>query len=1144
MSVQAGPPPGVTGAFTRTEYPDNPLARRAPSPPEVAPRAATPPPGRGNGAWRLGNWRLRNKLIIVLLVPLLLAAILGFLRVSSAAQTAADLNDLVDRVTLGQQVSELTQQLQNERNRASEFVASDRRQFRAELDEQFAAVDALLGVVTNTPAEDFGPAASDVARNAQIRLGGLQNLRTAVTDTRYPAVSVIFTYNGMIDTLTALGRAVFTTPDVNLLRQTNDIVLVGDIKEQTQRQHASLLPILLQDDATTTEQGLARTAAAQLDATISEFNNSGLPAARELYAQVVSGEEIDDRIRIETSTLTALTLDGGVIDTPAADWDVAAQGTADKIRLVESQLQEQLRSDGVALAAAASAAAIRDGIIVALAVLIALVLLLLVARAMIRPLRVLRNSAFEIAQNRLPQAISRMQEPDASPDSVRIEPIAVTSTEEIGEVARAFDAVQAEAIRLAGEQALLRANVNDIFVNLSRRSQGLVKRQLGLIDKLEADEQDPDHLGDLFQLDHLATRMRRNNENLLVLAGAAELRPRRRRPVPADDVLRAAVSEVEDYQRIVVRRAPGISVAGPAVNDLVHLMAELLDNATNFSPPDSTVVLSSSLDAGGSLVIEITDSGVGIEPDMLGTINTELANPPTVDVAVSRRMGLFVVGRLAQRNEIGVRLQRAINGEGMVATVTVPAPLLMSPAEAAASEMATSEFPAAGRPASGGWPAPEPATSSRPAMPPVRQPARQPEQLFGGVGGGGHDQAEPAPLPQRQPSPVIPNPRREDDNRYGQDDGRFGQYDGAAARASSPPAPSMPPQMPQMPPPQSPQTPLPRRGDRQTPSGGQPFVPPSVQIPPARQDPFNDLFEAAAPRPEAEAPGPDEPIYDEVRTSWFRLNMTGSTGEHRAVGSDGASAQRPEQPSGNGNGNGHAANGNGGRGPGNGSPAGGWDNNPAGNGGGWDSRPVGRPAQPEARPAQPEGRSAQPEGRPGPARPAPRSAEVNPWTPPAEAEPPSAPVRPAARPAPTPMPSSAAAQPSTPTPTPPAPMPAPAPSSAASPAPIFAEAGEPDEPAKSEWGPIDNGWRAAREFTEFSREFLTDSGLPKRRVRSQPLPGAFAEPPSSGGPSARNPDAVRGRLREYQRGLRQGRVRPDESEPELADQPGTTRGPQ
>jgi len=173
----------------------------------------------------------------------------------------------------------------------------------------------------------------------------------------------------------------------------------------------------------------------------------------------------------------------------------------------------------------------------------------------------------------------------------RVWPIGVTSTDEIGEVARAFDQVHREAVRLAADEAMLRGNLNAMFINLSRRSQSLIERQLSLIDSLEQSEQDSGRLSSLFRLDHLATRMRRNSENLLVLAGH-EVTRRWSQPVPLVDVLRAAISEIEQYERVVFNVQPGIVVVGQAVNDVVHLVAEIVENATTFSPEDTQVYVS------------------------------------------------------------------------------------------------------------------------------------------------------------------------------------------------------------------------------------------------------------------------------------------------------------------------------------------------------------------------------------------------------------------------------------------------------------------------------------------------------------------------------------------------------------------------
>ncbi len=242
--------------------------------------------------------------------------------------------------------------------------------------------------------------------------------------------------------------------------------------------------------------------------------------------------------------------------------------------------------------------------------LLALLLTTVVGRSMVRPLRRLRSGALEVAGVRLPETVRRMSDSDGVGMPLEVEPIDVDSTDEIGEVARAFDQVHREALRLAANEAALRGNVNAMFVNLSRRSQSLVERQIRLIDDLEQGEQDADRLSSLFQMDHLATRMRRNSENLLVLAGHDATR-RWNQPVALVDVLRAAVSEIEQYERVTLNVQPGIAVRGHAVNDVVHLLAELAENATSFSSAETPVVVAGHLLSSGGVLLDITDQGVG-----------------------------------------------------------------------------------------------------------------------------------------------------------------------------------------------------------------------------------------------------------------------------------------------------------------------------------------------------------------------------------------------------------------------------------------------------------------------------------------------------------------------------------------------------
>ncbi len=253
---------------------------------------------------------------------------------------------------------------------------------------------------------------------------------------------------------------------------------------------------------------------------------------------------------------------------------------------------------------------------------------------------------------------------------MEVAPINVPFKDEIGEVARAFDQVHSEAVRMAGEQALLRATFNAMFVNLSRRSQTLIERLARMIDNLEQNEADPDRLGSLFSMDHLVTRMRRNSENLLLLAGHENPR-KRSEPIALADVARAAISEIEQYNRIALNIPPGIALIGVAVSDVAHLLAELIENATIFSPKDTQVRVAMQELSSGGVLIEISDKGIGVSDARLAEMNWRLDNPPTIDVSVSRHMGLFAVARLAERHRVRVRL-RSATPQGLSALVWLP----------------------------------------------------------------------------------------------------------------------------------------------------------------------------------------------------------------------------------------------------------------------------------------------------------------------------------------------------------------------------------------------------------------------------------------------------------------------------------------
>src|SRR5690625_5167728 len=413
------------------------------------------------------------------------------------------------------------------------------------------------------------------------------------------------------------------------------------------------------------------------------FVRAATPEQRDVYDQHFTGLEVSQvstmRMRVMYRADRGDDLTGVTANDGPEDYKEIADGALERLQTVEEEVASGIAESAKELRNGAMSSALMEQSLVAGMETAGLWLTSLVVRSLVRPLRTLEDGARRVAERDLPDAINRMQEAGAVPETVRISPIEVDSNDEIGEVARAFDDVHRVALTLASDEAALRSNVNAMFVNLSRRSQTLVERQLRLIDGLEQTEQDSDRLSDLFQLDHLATRMRRNNENLLVLSGQDNTR-KWAQPVPLVDVLRGAISEVEQYERVNVRAPSHISVLGRPVNDVIHLVAELVENATSFAPHDTEVLVSAkSLDSGG-VQVSVTDSGIGLAPEDLAAINARLDAPPVIDVAVSRRMGLFVVSRLAHRHSIRIELSEA-HGGGTTASVLFPPELLITPVD-------------------------------------------------------------------------------------------------------------------------------------------------------------------------------------------------------------------------------------------------------------------------------------------------------------------------------------------------------------------------------------------------------------------------------------------------------------------------------
>ena len=648
---------------------------------------------------------MRSRLLLLIAVPVLVAVVFGGVAIVSSLRTAQSYQQVQRLAVLAGDATNLAQALQTEREDTVNFIAGGNNGGRASamapanasnagpngpkaeaagtlalLQSDYKTSGRFAAQVSSLAATIGGsyPALAQTQAQAAITaIGDLSSLRTASTTTRLPVLTVIDDYGTIITQLLALENEVSAgSKDASLADTVQVTSLISSMKEEASEQQAIVTSALRPDQQGAVQLGsesltVLNEAAAEQAANLSAFDLSATAAQRQVYNTELSSalaaeaqQELQQAAAQLASNTTSASDPAFVVATGNASYITSALGS------VERQLTSSIIAQSGSLHNSATETALIEGAGVLLLLVLALVLIALVGQSMIGPLRRLRAGALEIAGVRLPETVRLMAETDGEGVSLDVEPIDVDSADEIGEVARAFDQVHREALRLAANEAALRGNVNAMFVNLSRRSQSLVERQIRLIDSLEQGEQDSKRLASLFQMDHLATRMRRNSENLLVLAGQ-DLSRRWNRPVALVDVLRAALSEIERYERVTLNVQPGIAVRAQAVSDVVHLTAELVENATSFSAADSPVTIAGHLLGSGGALLEIADQGVGMEADEMAHANWRLDNPPVVDVAVSRRMGLFVVARLAARHGIRVRLRHS-DGGGLVALVWLP----------------------------------------------------------------------------------------------------------------------------------------------------------------------------------------------------------------------------------------------------------------------------------------------------------------------------------------------------------------------------------------------------------------------------------------------------------------------------------------
>lgn len=571
---------------------------------------------------------------------------------------------------------------------------------RTTTDEAITAIRA--SVAADTASGDLDTVALGAWTTANRQLGELSSLRAQTATPSPDRSAMVSAYTQLVDALFAFDRVLTTgVAEADLARQALALYDLFAAREEVRFEQSVVLAGIGHRTMTVDDVTALHGSAARLASRISDFRAVASPAVLTDYAQVVTGPALAGQDNLlneaidESGGMSGQVMRGMMITVPVPTWNAANAAVTAGLTSVTDRIAGTLSADADRSRSNASGAAGTAIAVLLAALAVTIALAVLVARQLTRSIGLLRRTARDVATRKLPDAVERIRAGETV--DVGVAPVGVHTADEVGQLARAFDAVHGEALRLAVEQANLRANYSELFVNLSRRSQSLVQRQLRLIEQLERDEEDPEQLSALFKLDHLATRMRRNNENLMVLSGGASPRQPAQgdlargaaQPIPLADILRAGVSEIEQYQRVVVQPPPDAVVVGYAASDIVRLLAELLDNATGFSAPDTPVTVASHRTRRRAIVIDIVDHGIGMGDEDLLRANELLGHQASVEGRVSRRMGLFVVSRLANQHGIRVRLHGGQDIPGLRVTITVPVELIIGEPEAPIPPTAT-----------------------------------------------------------------------------------------------------------------------------------------------------------------------------------------------------------------------------------------------------------------------------------------------------------------------------------------------------------------------------------------------------------------------------------------------------------------------
>lgn len=651
---------------------------------QTAPAVALQPARKGRWLPRVPDWRVRTKLGAVLAIPAIAFLAVAGWYVNTSIRQSTEFGNFAKEITVGRDITTLIHNLQTERDHAAGLLAlPPESAYRSRLLEQLTEDQTAVNTAVTAVADGMAPLRShqqlySAYHNATATLGSLASLRDGIRGGWLRQRAVFEQYSRAIADLQAVAPTWFdlsAAPD--LADQVRSLRTLSEFAEYGAQLRGRLFAAATSGAFDLDDDQLLAELRAKESTAGTVFRAEAHPRDVARLDSVMSTRTSATATRVQQAAVERVGGRNVGLD-PTQWWDLSTARLA-QVRGVEQAMRTAvIRSANTLHNTRGLQTATFSGAMI-LTLTIALLLSWSIGQSMSRALLALRTQALDVANHRLPLAIEELRRTPTATPTVEIPTSAVRSADEIGEVSAAFTAIHRSAVRLATEQAAMRNTVNAMFVNLARRSQSLVERQLRLLDELEATQTDPDQLDSLFQLDHLATRMRRNDENLLILAGSEAIR-RRTEPVDLSAIVLAAIAEIEQYVRVRRDVPLAVRVVSHAASDLAHLLAELLENATVFSPPDTTVTVSAHAgggSGGGGATIVVVDAGIGMTPSGLADANARVGGTAPIDVDISERMGLVVVGHIAARHGITVRLDAT--DPGVTAVISIP-PALVRPA--------------------------------------------------------------------------------------------------------------------------------------------------------------------------------------------------------------------------------------------------------------------------------------------------------------------------------------------------------------------------------------------------------------------------------------------------------------------------------